>query len=237
MNNENYERYQLELIAQEYRGKGYDVSSKVPFVGENLGFDAIAKHKESGKVVVIELVNKSRGKAHALERIRAIERLSTISPEAIVDFRYIDVESNRLRQWQENVGEGRRINVLDAVSQRVPRPPVNAVGRSMYFMQIWSLHVATIRSFGRDVVGRPDGKGGLEIYNELLRLQILLPPEDLVDGVSFNLFDLHEAVLAVAEGAEVNEQYLDGLIKHFRSIRKQIRRYARFVGRPRNQDR
>lgn len=236
MNNESYERYQLELIAQEYRQRGFDVSSEVQSgVGTSM-FDAVARHKESGKLVFIELVNKSSARSQASQRMKAIEGFSVTYPEAVVDFRYIDVESSRLHQWQRNVGEDHRIEVSEAVSQRVARPPVNAVGRSMYFMQIWSLHVATIRAFGRvlDILaGHADGRGALDIYNQLLRYKFLSPPEDLVDGVSLNLFELHEAVLAVAEGAEVNEQYFDDLIEHFRSVRKQIRRYVR---RSRNQE-
>lgn len=97
----------------------------------------------------------------------------------------------------------------------------------MYFMQVWSLHTATIRAFGRlldFLTAPPVGRGALEIYNELLRLELLSPPEDLVEGVSLNLFDLHDPVLPIADGAAVNESYLDSLIHHFYSVRQQVRK-------------
>lgn len=234
MSNEIYERYQLELIVQEYREKGFEIFLEDKPGFSNLRFDAVAKHKESGKLVFIELVNKPRTKAQTRARIRAIERLSRHYPEAVVDFRYIDIESSRFRKWQENIGENYRIEVVEAISQRAPRPPLNSIGISVYFMQIWSLHVTTIRSFGRHLNLQND-RGALDIYNELLRLEILSPPEDRLDDVFLNLFELHEAVLAIADGATVQDYYLDNLINHFRSVRQQVRRFLRLeLGSSRN---
>ena len=106
-----------------------------------------------------------------------------------------------------------------------PRVCVNA--NSCLPVQIWALHTATIRSYGSiiDLLTDPPRRlGALEIYNNLLRFELLYPPEELIAGVDLNLFDLHEAVLAIAEGALVNDRYLDNLMKHFKSVRQQVRK-------------
>lgn len=227
MIDEAYERYQLELILREYSGRGFDVSQEAQAGLGNMQFDAIAKNRASGQLVIIELVNKAQSRAKAAERINAIRRLAEAYPDAQVDFRYIDVEKSRIHWWQGAVGGDRYERIEDALNKRLPRRPNDALGSTMYFMQVWALHTATIRAYGRfiDILTAPPvGRGALEIYNELLRLELLLPPEDLIEGVDLNLFDLHEAVLAIADGAIVNERYLDNLTQHFYEVRRQIRK-------------
>lgn len=227
MSNEDYERYQLELILREYASRGFEVSQEAQAGLGNMRFDAIAKNRESGKLVVIELVNKAQSRARASERINVLRRFAEIYPDAQVDLRYIDVEISRIRWWQEAVGEDRFASIKDILRQRLPRRPASEVGRSMYFMQVWALHTAIIRTYGRFIdllTDPPHGRGALEIYNKLLRFELLHPPEELIEGVDLNLFDLHEAVLAIAEGALVNDRYLDNLMQHFHSIRQQVRK-------------
>ena len=227
MSNEDYERYQLELILREYASRGFEVSQEAQAEFGNMRFDAIARNRASGQLVIIELVNKAQSRARATERINAIRRLAEVYPEAQVDLRYIDVEKSRLHWWRDTVGEDRYASIEDALTKRLPRRPNDSLGWTMYFMQVWALHTATIRAYGRllDLLTAPPvGRGALEIYNELLRFELLSPPEDLVEGVSLNLFDLHEAVLAIADGAVVNESYLDSLIHHFYSVRQQVRK-------------
>ena len=227
MSNEDYERYQLELILREYASRGFEVSQEARAEFGNMRFDAIARNRASGQLVIIELVNKAQSRARATERINAIRRLAEVYPEAQVDLRYIDVEKSRLHWWRDTVGEDSYTSIEDALKKRLPRRPNDSLGWTMYFMQVWALHMATIRAYGRllDLLTAPPvGRGALEIYNELLRFELLSPPEDLVDGVSINLFDLHEVVLAIADGAVVNESYLDSLIHHFYSVRLQVRK-------------
>lgn len=226
MSNEVYEKYQLALIAQDYQRRGFDVSLGEQARIGNLRFDAVAKNKETKSLVVIELVNKTSSKAHPSERIMTIKKLSEIKPNAVVDLRYIDVELFRVRQWQDTVGEIFQTDINAALGQRVPRPPSNTISRSMHFMQIWALHATTIRAYGRylgEKVSYDNSQGALDIYNELLHQEIIYRPEYLIDSVELNLFDLHEAVLAIAEGAAVNEKYHHDMTQHFLSIRKQIR--------------
>lgn len=232
MSNEDYERYQLELILQEYSSRGFDVSLEPQAGIGNMRFDAIAKNRASGQLVVIELVNKTQSKSMASERINAIRRFAEIYPDAQVDLRYIDVEKSRVRWWQELVGEDRSASIKDVLNKRLPRRSISVLGRSMYFMQVWALHTATIRAYGRIIdplIAPPRSLGALEIYNDLLRLQLLHPPEELIEGIDLNLFDLHEAVLAIAEGAAVNDRYLDNLIHHFHSVRQQVRKWLKSV--------
>ncbi len=234
MRNEDYERYQLELILQEYASRGFDVSLETQAGIGNMRFDAIAKNRASGQLVVIELVNKMQSKSRASERINAIRRFAEIYPDAQVDLRYIDIEKSRFRWWQELVGEDRSANIKDVLNKRLPRRSTSVLGRSMYFMQVWALHIATIRAYGRVIdllTAPPKSRGALEIYNDLLRLQLLHPPEELIEGIDLNLFDLHEAVLAIAEGAAVNDRYLDNLLHHFHSVRQQIRKWLKSMPR------
>lgn len=224
MSSEDYDRYQLELILREYESRGFEVLQEAQAGLENMRFDAIAKNRESGRLVVVELINKAQSRTRASERINVLRRFSEIYPDALVDFRYIDVEVFRIRWWQETVGEDRFASIRDILNQRLPRRSASEVGRSMYFMQIWVLHTEIIRAYGHFLNDLSNGRGALEIYNELLRLKLLYPPEELIDGVDLNLFDLHEAVLAVAEGALINDYYLDSLMQHFHSIRQQVRK-------------
>lgn len=227
MIDEAYERYQLELILREYAGRGFDVSQEVQVGLGNMQFDAIAKNRASGQLVIIELVNKTQSRKKAAERINMIRRLAEAYPDAQVDLRYIDVEKSRIRWWQDTVGGDRYEHIEVALNKRLPRRPDDALGCTMYFMQVWALHTATIRAYGRFIdflTAPPVGRGALEIYNELLRIELLHPPEDLIDEVNLNLFDLHEAVLAITDGAIVNERYLDNLTRHFYSVRQQVRK-------------
>lgn len=123
MSNEDYERYQLELILREYASRGFEVSQEAQAGLGNMRFDAIAKNRESGKLVVIELVNKAQSRARASERINVLRRFAEIYPDAQVDLRYIDVEISRIRWWQEAVGEDRFASIKDILSQRLPRRP------------------------------------------------------------------------------------------------------------------
>jgi hypothetical protein len=227
VSDEAYEKYQLELILREYEGRGFDVLREAQAGLGNMRFDAIAKNRSSGQLVIIELVNKAQSRARAAERINVIRRLAESYPDAQIDLRYIDVEKSRIHWWQDTVGGDRYESIEDAINKRLPRRPKDALGWTMYFMQIWALHTATIRAYGRIIdllTAPPIGRGALEVYNDLLRFELLLPPEDLIEGVDLNLFDLHEAVLAIADGAIVNERYLDNLVQHFYSVRQQVRK-------------
>lgn len=238
MSNEDYEKYQLELILQEYASRGFDVSLEAQAEIGNMRFDAIAKNRASGQLVVIELVNKTQSKSKASERINAIRRFAEIHPNAQVDLRYIDVEKSRVRWWQEVVGKDRSASIKDVLNKRLPRRSNSVLGRSMYFMQVWALHTATIRVYGRVIdllTAPPKSRGALEIYNDLLRFELLYPPEDLIEDIDLNLFDLHEAVLAIADGATVNDRYLDSLMQHFYSVRQQIRKSLKSISRDESQ--
>lgn len=179
MSNETYERYQLELISQEYAGRGFDVSLEPQAELGDFRFDAVARNRVSGQLVIIELVNKAQSKARAAERTNAIRRLAETYPDAQVDLRYIDTEKPRVHLWRETVGEDRYAIIEDALNKRLPRRPYDTLGWTMYFMQIWALHMATIRAYGRFLevlIAPPMALGALEIYNELLRFKLLQPP-------------------------------------------------------------
>lgn len=80
MSNEDYERYQLELILREYASRGFEVSQEAQAEFGNMRFDAIARNRASGQLVIIELVNKAQSRARATERINAIRRLAEVYP-------------------------------------------------------------------------------------------------------------------------------------------------------------
>jgi len=148
-----YEQHQLRLIAAEYESKGFSIVLEVPVPGTNFTFDAVATRPDGG-VTIIELVNARHELRNTETRVDVLRRAALLYPGASVDLRYIDsgqsafsVQMERLPNVQG--GADNQVDRLNKVLKvRLPKQPGGSdVALTRSFLDLWALHVATIRSF------------------------------------------------------------------------------------------
>ncbi|MGN3966811.1 hypothetical protein ACS0ZG_31920 [Burkholderia gladioli] len=222
-----YERHQLQLIAATYEKEGFDVQLEVRLSNIPFRFDAVAHDPISEKMVIIEVVNARLGDRSIEQRRRALEAVAKFYPSAKVDFRYIDHGVEPF--WVRSREPGRRgdVDILQAaLSRRLPRLSKKLLYDTIQFAELWTLHIAMLRAYGKCL--NLDDANSIDVrdlYNELLRLQRLVPPEDNSDKVTENLFDLYDTALATMQGALALRYDVMQIRGHVISVRAQIRKW------------
>lgn len=227
-----YEEMQLGLIAQTYAERGFIVRHNYRFRGEPYIFDAVARNGKRD-IVIIEIVNKRRDEAQRFI-VSAIERIRDRLPKTVVDFRYIDVDAGALRTA---VGHGARLHAVRSRDNlyRLTRgevPYLRPHRGVMEYLNLWTYYVDLIRAYalyqdrGAEHIA---ADGQLEsvqtVYNNLLRAERLIPPEDTNGNVTMGLFDLYVIMQAAVQGASVSQQLVRQLMLHVNDVRLQIRAF------------
>lgn len=219
-----YEKYQLQLIVAQYAGQGYTVAVEEAISGMNFRFDAVARHADTGRVVVIELVSSALHAHHWERRAEAFRQLAAVAPNVEVDFRFVDAQANqalgrsRIEDVTPDIGW-----IPDLLNYRLLAPNVREAYRPSKYLELWGRHVLLIRSYFRTIRPEPALDDVLEIYNELLRGGILIAPEERIDGLDENFVDLHGIALAATQGVAVSERSLRQLYLHIREVRRQLK--------------
>lgn len=224
----NYERFQVELVALEYRRHGFDVEIQTKIQGLQYEFDAVARRDR--ELVIIEIINK-KGNPSARERkLQALQDVADKLPGAKVDFRYIDADSITLKMNGDYRQQFSRFNLERILKTRVPNFPESGDVTSQ-FLHLWHLHATTIRALGVTIgllKSTEQMDTILETYNELLRDGIIKPPEQQ-DGrdISMDLFEIYENVRVAIQGASIDRTTCDQLRRHVLEVRSQIRAATR----------
>ncbi|MCD4500167.1 hypothetical protein [Chromobacterium vaccinii] len=220
-----YEQYQLALIAQDYRHRGFQVELEgyIPGV-PGWRFDALAR-SETGETVIIELVNKRQSYHHAKLRLVALEAVARRQPNVKVDFRYIDVDTGVVWLTRNRRQEDAAPNLQQALNVRLPKLPSNAVDVTQKFLALWLLHVSLIRAYSVHLgLAEVHTESALNLYNELLRTQSLVAPETVEDTVTQDLFELYAQSRGALQGGSINRETLIQLRMHFMNVRQQVKR-------------
>lgn len=224
MNNNEYEKYQLELIAAEYRARGFEVRTQARVSGLPYEFDAVAQNRE-GEQVFIEIVNKSLSAEAATRKLRAFEEIAARVPNAKVDFRYIDVDAIALH-LAHNRQQFALPGLKEALAARVPLLPRSSIAGQ--FLNLWQLHASTIRAFAVWLEVRDESNLNiLDLYNEILSRKAILPPDDIVEEVDMDLFEIFDNVQLAIQGAVVEPNSFDQLRLHVLEVRRQVREKLR----------
>jgi hypothetical protein len=222
-----FERYQRDLIALEYERRGYEVDLEGRILGMPYTFDMIARRAgASPPLVFIEMVSAERTLAQVERRRESLAAVARAFPEAAVDLRVVDPS---VGAW---VARGR--------SQLAPSPDLPSllsaysgdraggldIDVSLVVLQVWTVHAATLRAFYAAVIRAPspptDLQDVLELYNELLKRELLVPPEREAEGVSLDLFQLYAVVIGVIQGVPANLDEMEQMQSHLFSVRRQI---------------
>lgn len=222
-----FERYQRDLIALEYARRGYEVDLEGRILGMPYTFDMIARRAgASPPVVFIEMVSAERTPSQVEHRREALAAVARAFPDAAVDLRVVDPS---VGAW---AARGR--------SQLAPAPDLPSllsaysgdragglnIDVSFVVLQIWTVHAATLRAFYAAVIRDPspstDLQDVLELYNELLKREFLVPPERAAEGVSLDLFQLYAVVIGVIQGVPANLDEMEQMQSHLFSVRRQI---------------
>lgn len=224
-----YEALQLRLIASEYKSKGFEVDLNVHFPMRGSGsliFDAVAKKLSEQRIVFIELLNPNRANGDNERRAKDFERVAVEYPYAEVDFRYLDTQAAQyLLQLERGTRRVTANELKSLLSTRIPQAPKGDVLSTARLLELWSLHALTMRAFAAYIAApAAEPANLLDLYNSLLSSEMLAKPEQLVDDVVFDFFEIHEAVISATQGALVERQYLEQLREHIKSVRKQVRR-------------
>lgn len=227
-----YESYQMRLIAAEYEAKGYRVALEERILALQANFDAVARGP-GGEVVIIEVVNRSRGSGNLEDRAEALRRAAAILPKASVDFRYIDAGQAAFFRRPSASAEGSAAKVdsasllLSLLSTRLPKKPGKGMlSLARAFLDLWALHVATIAAFAHVApVELGSMTGALDAYDRLLRVEALSPPEQLENPVSLDLYQLHDVAKGLLLAGAVAADEVEELREHVKSARRQIRRW------------
>lgn len=229
-----YQRRQLQLIAATYEARGYSVALDVAVPETNWRFDAVAKSVD-GAVVVIELVNARRGEGDRDARLAVLRRAAAMYPNASVDLRYIDFEQSDLLERADRVGQpelnaGVALDALNKVMKiRLPRrPSPSRIALVRSFLDLWSLHAAAVQAFAQlalEDAKTSDSRGLLEQYDNLLKSDLLIAPEQAEDDATLDLRDLHRIAAALLQGGQVDAAEVAELRAHVREVRRQIRRW------------
>lgn len=228
---EEYERYQLELIAADYERRGYQVSIDGQLTNETDRFDAIAFRKDDSSTVIIELVSAQRGLAQLRDRRARLERVAKSHPNATVDFRYIDFSEDPL--WAKDLSKEHRVTgqllesalALPLFDGGVISGPFDArLNYTAHFVAVWAMHSATLRAYAARLnVGQYESEEIGDLYNALLQAGGLIPPEDNTEAVVLSLPELFRLANAITQGALVSENDVMQIRLHVNSVRRQIR--------------
>ena len=230
MINMNYESYQVELVALEYRRHGFNVEIQTKIQGLEYEFDAVARR--DGELVIIEIINKKQSPSAMQRKLQALQDVADKLPGAKVDFRYIDADSIVLKINDDYRQQFLSFNLQQTLRMRTPNLPKTGDVTSQ-FLHLWHLHATTIRALGV-TVGLLKNRGQtdtiLETYNELLRDGIIKQPEQQ-DGrdVSMDLFEIYENVRVAIQGASIARTTCDQLRGHVLEVRSQIRAATKFT--------
>jgi hypothetical protein len=217
-----YEKLQLELIAHEYRSNGYSVQVETVLPGSGLRFDAIAQN-DNGAMVLLELLNPNLSEDEIAARRHAISEAAKRHPNAMVDFRYIDLKQSAFRRFNHADGERIEDPLKKLLSTRVPALNHDPRSASKQMIALWVAYALLLRAYARHWPKLPSETVSiLGLYNEFLHAQILKPAEVGDDQVSDDLFQMHEVVIAATEGASVDLAYVKQLRRHYLWLRKQV---------------
>lgn len=220
MNNKEYERYQLGLIAIEYQARGYQVKIQTEVQGLGYMFDAVAEGP-GDEQIFIEIVNKRQTYKAAQLRLRALEEVAAHAPNAKVDFRYLDVDKIAFHR-ASNSRRSAQSDLKQMLAIRVPSLSQGTVAGQ--FLNLWQLHASTIRALAAFLdIGEQAGLRILDLYNEMLRQKFIRPPEDIVEVVEMDLFEIFENVQSAIHGGVVDQYPFNQLRSHVLEVRKQIR--------------
>lgn len=224
MNTREYEQHQLKLIGQSYLERGFKVSYEVNIKGLSYEFDALAQN-DLGEIVIIELVNKRLSDEAMQKRLDALKDVSTLLPEAKVDFRYIDGDAGVLMMARSHPQEANRRDLWRALTARLPRLAAERVDATRPFLELWLLHVTAIRAYSAKLGwNHAEIESVLDLYNEMLQSKILVAPETVADDVSQDLFELYTEARGALQGASIGHGTFLQLRAHVLEVRRQIRR-------------
>lgn len=219
-----YERYQLDLIASEYRQKGYVVHLEESLPESRWRFDAIARNEVDGEMVLIELVNPNLSEEQINRRRLAIAEAALSFPKALVDFRYIDVKQSNFMQFNNTDENFRGWSFLDLMNSRVPPFNEHQKNTSRQMLTLWADYTVLLRGYGH-LWRHPECETAsiMDLYNSFLRAGILKPAEVVTDEVSDDLFQMYDVVTAATQGALVEVSYVKQLRGHYMWLRKQLK--------------
>lgn len=224
-NVKNYERYQLELITNEYVSNGFEVLFETALPGSNIFFDAIARRRSDDQLVLIELVSARLTEKQIIARRRSISEAALKFPTALVDFRYIDDNSQALLSVSHNRSRSVRLKQLESLlSEKLPIVKGKPFDAAKEILFLWASYSSLLRGYGY-WLKHPECETIilLDLYNDMLRCGFLKPPEKIMDSLEFDIFSLHDAVIASTQGAIVDMTYVIQLRGHYQSLRKQVK--------------
>lgn len=221
-----YEELQLQLIVQEYERQKFDVVLDYRIPKMKYIFDARAERKSDGKVVFIELLNSHKEDNMRQGRVTALEQAARAFPDATIDFRYLDREAAPYHALvEQGARPAKSEDLAKLLTRKLPSKKSSPIESSFTLLELWCLHVLTLRAFASS---RPnfdvEAESVLDVYNLLLQHGFVNAPEQKVNGIELDLFQIHEAVLSATQGAIVEATFADQLRKHVKSVRRQIRR-------------
>lgn len=220
-----YEKYQLSLIVREYLSSGYKIISPSDWLAGSTGTFPDALLEKDGQLIFIELIHSGLTNSQLEERQLSLKRLSEMYPSAQVDFRYIDngkiaLGQAALEQWADPIGEIKKI-----LRSKVPNHKENYHEDVSQKVKIWINYSTMLRCFHEAITGRrSDDKSILDIYNILLKKEILIPPEQMDESIKIDFFELYYLMTAVIEGAQIERRKLDEIREHYLCNRRQIRK-------------
>lgn len=223
-----YERYQLESIASEYRSQGYSVVIEGQLSESGARFDAIARREGDNKLVLIEIVNAGLSDDQIADRRLAIAYAASRFPDALVDFRYVDTKQLAFLEFNERDYGLRHQQFRELLSARFPVFNKNPKYAARQMLSVWADYASLLRGFGR-ICNHPedDDASILDLYNSFLQRRVLVAAETMDDAVSQDLFQMHEVVIAATQGAIVGIEYVKQLRGHYQALRKQIKSYSK----------
>lgn len=221
-----YEELQLDLIVQEYRSQGFEIDRNFSVANSNYTFDAVAKKTPEGKIIFIELLNRDRAASENEVRIAALNSAAKEYPKAEVDFRYLDTQvAPYVALMEQGSRRAQRSDLATLLKRKLPPKPKSELEGSISLLELWCLHTLTIRAYAA-TLPHPlsEEENVLDLYNHYLRLDVFVQPEQSEQGVEFDLFQIHEAVMSATQGAVVEVEYSNQLREHVKSLRRRLRR-------------
>ena len=222
---ERYESQQLLLIAEEYRRQGFSVLTEVALPGSQARLDIVARRASDDMHVIVELLSAARAEASGDARVEILQRAAMVYPSARVELRYLDEQAAPYTALLSRTARAPRMEDLwKALKRRLPSKKTDELSRNSQLLELWAVHALTIRAVAL-AMSDPllTSENVLDVYNALLRHQILLPPEAEGKSVTLSLFQIHEAVLAATQGAIVDLTFVTELRLHVQSVRQQVR--------------
>lgn len=220
-----YEKLQLELIASEYRSRGYTVKTEAAPSKVGLMFDCIAQ-SERGELVFVELLNSNMSEDQISVRRRVISEAASLYPEAVIDFRYINTKHTSFSRYNQSENGGHFHEFQKLLKLRLPPLDEQPENASKQMLALWYGYSSLLRAYAR-LRSHPEVETAaiLDLYNSFLKNGILSPAEVRDDQVEDDLFQMHDAMIAVTQGALINLGYVKQLRRHYQWLRKQVRSF------------